>query len=184
MKIIHTILFLTVISCSGFHDKEKVEAVDPIEFLSSVLTDTVNLNLISGRYNSISDISILPPPNFSSTNFKDHIISILEETDTLFIIDQLRQSSNFRTNKLEEYGYRIIKVSEMRDRGIDCFETIDNVEPGILSVTRPIFNRNYTLAYLRFGVICGPLCGSGSEVILEKKAGKWIVKEILGTWIS
>lgn len=185
MRIIQTILLLLMISCSSFRDREAVEVIDPIEFLSFVLTDTTDLNLVSNRLNIISDISILGPPTFSAGKFSDFLITILAETDTLFIKDQLRLCNNFRTDKLEGHGFTIIKISEIPpNTGIDWDYISDNYGQGILTVDRPIFNRNYTLAYVRFGFLCGHLCGGGSDVILEKKAGKWILKETLTTWIS
>jgi len=184
MRLIQIILLLTVISCSNLRDREVVETIDPIEFLYFVLTDTTELNLVTDGYKIISDISILPPPTMPAGKFSDFLVKILAETDTLFIKDQLKQSSNFRTDKLEEHGFTIIKISEIPpETEIDWHYIFENVGPGLLSANRPIFNKSHTLAYVRYGFLCGPYCGSGSDVILEKKAGKWILKEILLTWI-
>jgi hypothetical protein len=182
MRILQTILLLTVISCSSFRDREAVEVIDPIEFLNFVLTDTTDLNFVPDGYNIISDISILGPPQFPAGMFSDFLLTILAETDTVFIIDQIRQRTNFRTDKLEEHGFTIIKITP--NKGIDWLYIYDNIGPGILSVDRPIFNKNYTLAYVRIGFLCGNLCGGGREVILEKKDGKWILKEWISTWTN
>ena len=179
------ILLLTVISCSNLRDRDTVEIIDPIEFLSFVLTDTIDLNLVPEGYKIISDISILPPPVMPAGKFSDFLITILTETDTLFIKDQLKQTNNFRTNKLEEHDFTIIKISEIPpETGIDWDYISDNYGEGIMTVDRPIFNKSYTKAYIRVGYLCGLHCGSGKELILEKIGDKWSIKEITGTWIA
>ena len=179
------ILLLTVISCSNLRDRDTVEIIDPIEFLSFVLTDTIDLNLVPDGYKIISDISILPPPVMPAGKFSDFLITILTETDTLFIKDQLKQTNNFRTNKLEEHDFTIIKISEIPpETGIDWDYISDNYGEGIMTVDRPIFNKSYTKAYIRVGYLCGLHCGSGKELILEKIGDKWSIKEITGTWIA
>tara|TARA_B100000949_G_C14186413_1_gene409776 strand:+ start:362 stop:895 length:534 start_codon:yes stop_codon:yes gene_type:complete len=59
-----------------------------------------------------------------------------------------------------------------------------NCKNGYCSISKPIFNKTYDLAYVQIGTICGELCGSGEERIYELVNGKWIVKESLGVWIS
>ena len=185
MRLLQLILFLTVISCSNLRDRAAVEIIEPIEFLSFVLTDTTDLNLVPDRYKIISDISILPPPTIPAGKFSDFLINVLAETDTLFIQDQLRESNTFRTDNLQEYGFTIIKISEIpANTGIDWDNISDNYGQGILTVDRPIFNSSYNKAYVRIGYICGPHCGGGQEVVLEKIDNKWIIKEVTGTWIS
>jgi len=185
MKLIKMILLLAVISCSNLRNRETVVTIDPIELLNFVLTDTTDLNIVPDGYKVISDISILGPPLMQARKFSDFLVNILSETDTLFIKDQLRQSSNFRTDKLEEYGFTIVKISEVTpNTGIDWDYIYDNYGPGILTVDRPIFNKSYNKAYIRIGYSCGPHCGSGQEVILEKVDNKWRLKKITGTWIS
>jgi hypothetical protein len=185
MRLIQIILLLTVISCSSLRDRKVVEIIDPIEFLNFVLTDTTELKLITNGYKSISDISILPPPTMPAGKFSDFLITILAETDTLFIQDQLRESNNFNTENLENYGFKIIKISEIpSETGIDWDYFSDNYGQGILTVDRPIFNKSYTKAYIRFGYLCGTHCGNGQELVIEKIGNKWSIKEITGAWIA
>jgi hypothetical protein len=60
----------------------------------------------------------------------------------------------------------------------------DNCTDGYSSISKPIFNENYTLAYIQIGNVCGGLCGGGEERIYEYINGKWIEKENFGNWIS
>ena len=60
----------------------------------------------------------------------------------------------------------------------------ENCKNGYCSITKPIFNEAFDLAYVSVGMVCGSLCGGGEERIYEYKNGKWTIKEILGSWIS
>ena len=57
-------------------------------------------------------------------------------------------------------------------------------EDGFCSISKPIFNETFDLAYVQIGKVCGSYCGGGEERIYEFKNGKWIEKESLGTWVS
>lgn len=174
------ILLLTVISCSNLRDGEVVETIDPVEFMNFVLTDTTDLNLVSDGYNVISDIQILPPPIMPAGEFSDFLLDKLEETDTLFIIEQLEKNT-FRIDELEQYGFTVVKVSKAQAGSDEFWNYIyNNFGQGLLTVSKPIFNKSFSKVFVRVGYVCGPHCGGGQEVILEKTAGKWKIKEITG----
>ena len=59
-----------------------------------------------------------------------------------------------------------------------------NCENGYCSISKPIFNETYDLAYVQIGTVCGELCGGGEERIYELINGKWIEKESFGSWVS
>lgn len=59
-----------------------------------------------------------------------------------------------------------------------------NCSDGYSSISKPIFNENYTLAYIQIGNVCGGLCGGGEERIYKYINGKWIEKENFGNWVS
>ncbi|OEY71907.1 hypothetical protein APR40_14890 [Salegentibacter salarius] len=59
-----------------------------------------------------------------------------------------------------------------------------NCENGYSSISKPIFNETFDLAYVQLGTVCGGLCGGGEERIYELINGKWIEKESFGSWIS
>jgi hypothetical protein len=46
------------------------------------------------------------------------------------------------------------------------------------------FNNEHNKAILYYGTTCGPLCGGGNNVFLEKMNGKWIIKHTVGLWVS
>ena len=71
------------------------------------------------------------------------------------------------------------------DGGFRFWDWLDeNCENGYCSISKPIFNETFDLAYVQIGTVCGSLCGGGEERIYEFVNGKWIEKESLGSWIS
>jgi hypothetical protein len=55
---------------------------------------------------------------------------------------------------------------------------------GILSMTRPGFSRDHSLAVAEVGTRCGILCGAGQYVVLRKVDGVWRVVHILTYVVS
>jgi hypothetical protein len=55
---------------------------------------------------------------------------------------------------------------------------------GIISFSRPGFNRAFTQALISTGRSCGGLCGAGHFVLLTKDNGGWTVKTKVPTWVS
>jgi len=71
------------------------------------------------------------------------------------------------------------------NEGFRFWDWLDtNCENGYCSISKPIFNETFDLAYIQIGTICGSMCGAGEERIYEFVNDKWIEKETLGSWIS
>jgi len=187
------ILLLTVSIFTNCNNKNSLEqdgtrdSVDTYDLLNYLLTDTVEIGLVMDGYKIISDIERLPPPVFYG-KFIDHVSEALSENDTTYIRGQLRKRKHFNTNGLTKYGFTVVKVSELykaKISGEEFWEVIHNkYGPGLLTVSMPIFNRDFTKAYIRFGYSCGELCGGGEDMIIEKVNDKWTVVEHLGGWQS
>ena len=192
----YIILLLAILSCSNQGDKneslnsrDSTATVDLYGFLNYILTDSADIGLVNDGYKVISDIEVLPPPSFyGPEKFSDYLSKELSEKDTLYIVNQLRDRKNFRTDSLQAFGFTIAKVSDLRNKKIKGDEFWDTIHhkygPGYLTVSRPIFNRGFTKAYVRFGYVCGGLCGGGEDIIVEKINGKWIIIQHLGSWSS
>ncbi|MFC4740221.1 hypothetical protein ACFO3U_09480 [Flavobacterium ponti] len=56
-----------------------------------------------------------------------------------------------------------------------------NFEPkyDLLTISKPLFNKQQNLAYIRFQRGFG-----GETVLFEKKNNKWKFKEILSSWVE
>ena len=57
-------------------------------------------------------------------------------------------------------------------------------EFGYLSVSRIIFNSNYTKGYLHFEFICGDGCAWGHNIEIKKISGKWKITEYFSGGIA
>jgi hypothetical protein len=186
------VLLLTVLSCSNNKSGNvigvtSIDSVEVYSLLNYVLTDTVDINFVSDGYKIVSDIERLPPPTFPGT-LSDHICEILSEKDTVHIIRQLKTRKDFKVGGLKKYGFTVVKVSEMDEAdlsGEKFWEIIhNNYGPGLLTVSLPIFNVDFTKAYVRVGYSCGELCGGGEDFLIKKINGKWILVDRLGRWVS
>ncbi|MES2486552.1 MAG: hypothetical protein V4581_11485 [Bacteroidota bacterium] len=63
----------------------------------------------------------------------------------------------------------------------------DKTSYSYISLSRPIFSKDYTTAYIECNNYCGNLCGGGMLFILHRNSkGKWEIKDrgIIPTWIS
>ncbi len=59
-----------------------------------------------------------------------------------------------------------------------------NCYEGYCSISKPIFNETYDLAFIRFGTVCGSLCGGRESCIYEFKNGKWVKVKTISSWVS
>jgi hypothetical protein len=55
---------------------------------------------------------------------------------------------------------------------------------GYMQFSRVGFNNTLDQAIIYVGVIPGPMMGSGNYYLLEKKAGKWSIREQVLAWVS
>lgn len=191
-RIILVILFSASLACSGTTQKESSQerSINLYDFINLVLTDTV----LEGRFTErngkvISDVSMLPPPiNTGDQSFALYLSNVLSEDDTLFVKKQFKDGLGFRTDSLRAYGFTIARVSQLRKEGLKGQRFWERIYKeygrGILTVSRPIFDKTFTKAYIRIGHSCGSLCGGGVDVSLEKINGRWKITETLGGWDS
>jgi hypothetical protein len=83
----------------------------------------------------------------------------------------------------------VVKVSELLERKVSGDKFWDKINNdygpgGLLTISCPIFNKDLTKAYVRFGSSCGTTCGAGVDFIIELIDNKWVITERLGGWVS
>lgn len=126
------------------------------------------------------------------TDFDAYVMNQLKIGDSVHYNLQSKLSSRFKItvdlvpdkNILTEEQFKEFEENSEND-GFKFWDWLDeNCENGYCSITKPIFNETFDLAYIRIGTVCGSLCGGGEERIYEYKNGKWTVKESLGSWVS
>ncbi|QIL77406.1 hypothetical protein [Hymenobacter sp. HDW8] len=59
-----------------------------------------------------------------------------------------------------------------------------NIGGGVLTLSNVVFNKSQDQALLSYGWLCGPKCGFGEVLWVEKIQGRWRIKQAEGTWIS
>jgi hypothetical protein len=50
------------------------------------------------------------------------------------------------------------------------------------SITRPIYNRNLTLAFIEYGYYCGTNCQGNKGLLYEYKNSKWNFRKVVYSW--
>ena len=148
----------------------------------------------SNNYLSSSCITEKPRTIFYPMvmNFDKHVKKHLKIKDTIHykkqkhfykkfkITSKLVPNKNILTQKQFEEFEKKSKNKELRFW--DWLDTYCN--HGYCSISKPIFNKNYDLAYIQIGKVCGESCGAGEERIYTFVNGKWIKKENISSWIS
>jgi len=79
--------------------------------------------------------------------------------------------------------YELATENEMKLFPHDGFAKRFPNSYGALTFSRVAFNRELTQAFFYTEHLCG-LCGEGKFVYMQKIAGKWVVDNSAGTWIS
>ncbi|WP_289056033.1 hypothetical protein [Carboxylicivirga marina] len=112
-----------------------------------------------------------------SRSDSEYMISSTDASKT-FIIDSCKVSKEVTSKAYldtifdsdSDFAYDRIK----QEFGTSCF----------IRVSTPIFNRTMDKLVLAVDYYCGYLCGQGLVLVLEKKAGKWMIIDERGTWES
>jgi hypothetical protein len=90
-------------------------------------------------------------------------------------------------------GIELIDGSEWKpadpEEGIAEGKTVDaavreGFSKSLISFSQITFSRDGKDALVKFGMVCGGLCGSGSTIHLHKSATGWAVLGRCGTWVS
>lgn len=166
----------------------ELDAQNTTELITQILKDE------SEGYLQSSCITEKPKANSHPmvSNFDEYVKKHLNIKDT---IHYKLQSSLYKEFKLTSElvpDKNIITPKQFKEfeqksenGGFRFWDWLDeNCENGYCSLSKPIFNETFDLAYVQIGTICGGLCGGGEERIYELVNGKWIEKESIGGWVS
>jgi len=167
---------------------DNLEALDSdktTELITQILTDE-RTGFLSSNCISEKPKAIMP------TEFQKYVKEYLKIKDTAHLKLQLELYKKFKiTNDLAPNKNILTQkqfeeFSKKTEKGeFQFWDWLDeNCVNGYCSISKPIFNETFDLAYVQIGFVCGGLCGSGVERIYEFKNGKWIEKESFGGWVS
>ncbi|WP_233558631.1 hypothetical protein [Aquimarina sp. BL5] len=126
------------------------------------------------------------------SDFDEYVKNHLKIKDSIHYNLQLESYKKFILTSDITKGKNILTQSQFKEferkSELGEFKFWDwlenNCSDGYSSISKPIFNENYTLAYIQIGTVCGSLCGGGEERIYEYINGTWIEKENFGNWVS
>ncbi|PKH52043.1 hypothetical protein CXF68_15670 [Tenacibaculum sp. Bg11-29] len=193
------ILIIILWNCSDKKDLKQTEFVignnEKVEFLNEILSDTINLKLLSSQKIMISDFNFLPKlphsilndNEFKRVSYIKYLSHHLKEKDTVFIKKQIKQNKTFDLKILSKYNYQILNTSKLFKNGVsvDSLSTIAlnkqiytkelYNEPYIL-IDKPIFNKEMNRVCLSLN-----RPNSGEYFVFIKKNRKW-QKEVIAQW--
>lgn len=200
MKILTT-LILTLIYTNGLGqiniENEIISAVIKHEF-KSYQNDTVFTG--KGKIKKIK-------------TFKDPDVILVRETHTFLFDPKTDSLGRFKTNGLPsldndsyfDFIYKnksTIQIDSIQDfKGTVTYISPQEIEiifkqgswknyhkvfgfKPLLKISRPGLNKDSTKTFIYYSSSIDGLSGAGFYLILEKKDGKWIIKESMLAWIS
>ena len=174
-------------SCSEF-DKADYIRKDGIE------TENIIITILSNNDNDYLTLDCIREKDYhlkSILNEENNLISQYldlnskEELETVTDLDEkFRLTPNLVENK------KILSEEELKifqeEKGSDFlnFQDLSKCPKGYLTISKPIFNKNFDKAIIHIGQVCGFLCGSGEYRLYEFKGGSWKLKEVVRSWVS
>jgi hypothetical protein len=193
------LIILTITSCKTEIVKEiEISEQFKLEFLNEILSDTIDIKIIESKEQLISNSPTIPPPFYLEINpenpkvtfsFAKFISDTLKIYDTTFVKNQSKSNNSLNLNELTKYGFRIFDmesaINEQKENGYFLIDSkIDSLNKGknsykYLSITKPIFNKELNLAFIRVAQGYG-----GNTIILKKENGKWKRKYTVGGWVE
>jgi hypothetical protein len=191
--VILLMIFLLFVSCKEEHSSNSIEPNEitnefRLQFLNEILLDTLGLKLIKSKRDLISNANILPPYISNKFPQESHYISeVLAIHDTLFVQKQFELNPMFSFDDLSKFGFKILDVKSMVKNGEGYDSIMDELNLYykncenccLLFLSKPIFNKEKSKAYLRTG------CGSGGvTLILERKINSWVIIEEIDYWVE
>ena len=144
----------------------------------------------------ISDTAGGLPTLWTEAEIKERMPTV--EQETLKDLFAKKDSQQALAAKFDlEVKYVLAGGRELKDvflKGADSWDEMSRdweriyakypASTGILFFSVAGFNSTKTQALIYAGRMCGPLCGLGQYVLLEKKEGAWGVKDFMHLWAS
>jgi len=186
------LLYLLTISCknkssSNSNRIKHLDSIKTTELLKQISKDEKK------NYLAPNCITEKPRATFTTINVSNKSIKkLLNIKDSIHYKFQLESYKKFRItqdlfpdkNILTEAQFKEFKKKSKENR-FSFWDWMDkNCKSGYCSISKPIFNETYDLAFVKIGIVCGGLCGGGEGRIYEFKNGKWHVKSVIGSWVS
>ena len=190
MKQIYYLILICffLLGCNN-KDLQQINSQKTAELIHQILTDSTdnysNANCLTEKFRFHSTI----PPG---VNFDNYMKSELGIENLDHLDEQFVYFKEFKINSQLAQSRTIITAKEFddfekkADKGDYHFwdwleKTCDN---GYVSISRPIFNEDFTKAIIIIANVSCPQCGGGETRLYEYKNGRWEIIETTFEWIS
>lgn len=194
MKKIQFLLFILIsiqiISCKKKSNSELINNEFKIDFLVQILSDTTESKLLNDKRELVSNFTMVVPPNLpidsinknKSIKLSQYISDTLNINDIEFVKQQFINNKRFSFNQLSNKGFNVIDIEKYYTNNIK-WDSINKIVSNYykknnminhfsyLTLTKPIFNRDLNLAYVRIRLGSG-----GMSRIYQNVNGTWNVK--------
>jgi hypothetical protein len=177
---------LLVLSCKTNKPEQHQQITTEFAFISEVLRDT---SVIKHKP-VLLDIDVNPPSMLNipgDTTFSkriNYLSYLLDEKDTLYLRSQLALEKSFTLESLASGSVKVLANKAITASTDSRWEYLERIgEAGYYSLSKPIFDKESTKAYVKVSYYCGEYCGGGMEILFIKTNNKWIVERRLGGWV-
>lgn len=178
---------LLVLSCKKHQSERLQQTTTEFTFISEVLGDT---SVIKHKPVFL-DIDVNPPSMLNipgDTTFAkrmNYLSYLLDEKDTVYLRSQIALEKSFTLESLASGSVKILANEALTASTDSRWEYLEKIgEAGYYSLSKPIFNKESTKAYIKVSYHCGEYCGGGMEILFIKTNNKWVVEKRLGGWVS
>ncbi|WP_298116002.1 hypothetical protein [Flavobacterium sp.] len=198
--LIFSFFFSFLISCSSDDEAKQFPLDQPS------VTDAEDYNVYAAIIDSYSaDKFVLKQKTLSGYTFiDDYFIEQLSEDNPGFepemaaTLVEVNQNPLYLEESFAISSTQVVLVSEAQLEYIfndgysendwnqfhDTFSNSESIGYGYNQFSAVAYNADKTKALVETANVCGPLCGLGLLIYLEKENGIWIIKKSVQTWIS
>jgi hypothetical protein len=144
------------------------------ELINQILEDEKD-NIL--KSNCISNVPIAISEIFTKKELKEIAHKELNVKKSSHLRKQIKLYKQFQISQ------EIVPNKNIAEIGV--FEVYpEGCETGYCSISKPIFNETYDLAFIQLGNSCGMTCGGGIDRIYFKVDGIWKIKKVMSTWVK
>jgi len=187
LSYLHIAIFsFLFLSCSS---KEKTQEDIRTDLIYSLINEILSDTTIwrSEKY-CLSEVTLLfpDPPNSSVCKFYNDLFN---EDDTVNIYQQLILRREFLIDSLKIGGMKILSKKDIIVNSKISDEFFwsyihENCERGYISFSMPVFSKDNSLVYIKFGYMCERLWGEGESRLYKREDDEWIFIKSPSRWVS
>ncbi len=178
----------SILGCNK-QNLQHINSQKTTELIHQILTDTtdnyINPGYITEQFRFLSSIA-------PGVDFEKYVKSELRIENSDHLDEQLVYFKDFKINNHLAQRKNIITAKEFdnferkAEKGdYQFWDWLEkNCDDGYISISRPIFNEDFTKAIIIIANVACPQCGGGETRMYEYKDGRWKITQTSFEWIS